>query len=147
MTTPAGPMSSPIEWGNLIQVARDLLSPQGTGRLPTHEHIRRAESSAYYAMFHSLSHSNATALVGLPANPTTAETWSRIYRGLYHTTARRALQSNRQDFSMPARRFTDAFVDLQHLRHSADYDPNAVFTAIDGAIRLDRAESSILAFA
>ena len=147
MTTPASPMSSPIEWANLIQVGRDLLGPQGTGRLPTHEHIRRAESSAYYATFHSLAHSNATALIGPPANPTTAAAWSRIYRGLDHTTARRALQSNRQDFSTPARHFTDAFVDLQQLRHSADYDPNAVFTAIDGAMHLDRAESAILAFA
>ena len=93
-----------------------------------------------------LAHSNATALIGPPTNPTTAAPWSRIYRGLDHTTARRALQSNRQEFSIPARRFTDAFVDLQQLRHSADYEPNAVFTAIDGAMHLDRAESAILGF-
>ena len=146
MTTPATPTPAPIEWANLIQAGRDLLSPQQAGRLPTHEHIRRAESNAYYAMFHSLAHSNATALIGPPTNPTTAAAWSRIYRGLDHTTARRALQSNRQEFSIPARRFTDAFVDLQQLRHSADYDPNAVFTAIDGAMHLDRAESAILGF-
>ena len=127
MTTPATPTPAPIEWANLIQAGRDLLSPQQAGRLPTHEHIRRAESNAYYAMFHSLAHSNATALIGPPTNPTTAAAWLRIYRGLDHTTARRALQSNRQEFSIPARRFTDAFVDLQQLRHSADYDPNAVF--------------------
>ena len=147
MTTPASPTSAPIEWANLIQAGRDLLSPQQVGRLPTHEHVRRAESNAYYAMFHSLAQSNATALIGPPTNPTTAAAWSRIYRGLDHTTARRALQSNRQDFSIPAQGFTDVFVDLQQLRHSADYDPNAVFTAIDGAIHLDRAEFAILAFA
>ena len=84
MTTPATPTPAPIEWANLIQARRDLLSPQQAGRLPTHEHIRRAESSAYYAMFHSLAHSNATALIGPPTNPTTAAPWSRIYRGLDH---------------------------------------------------------------
>ncbi len=93
MTTPATPTPAPIEWANLIQAGRYLLSTQQAGRLPTHEHIRRAESNAYYAMFHSLAHSNATALIGPPTNPTTAAPWSRIYRGLDHTTARRALQS------------------------------------------------------
>ena len=52
MTTPATPTPAPIEWANLIQAGRDLLSTQQAGRLPTHEHIRRAESNAYYAMFH-----------------------------------------------------------------------------------------------
>ena len=146
MTTPANPTPAPIEWANLIQAGRDLLITQQAGRLPTHEHIRRAESNAYYAMFHALAQSNTTALIGPPANPTTTAAWSRIYRGLDHTTARRALQSNRQEFSTPARRFTDAFVDLQQVRHSADYDPNAVFTPIDGAMHLDRAESTILSF-
>ena len=78
MTTPATPTPAPIEWANLIQAGRDLLSPQQAGRLPTHEHIRRAESNAYYAMFHSLAHSNATTLIGPPTNPTTTAPWSRI---------------------------------------------------------------------
>ena len=147
MTTAASQTPAPIEWVNLIQAGRDLLSPQQVGRLPTHEHIRRAVSNAYYAMFHALAESNATALVGPPSNPTTAPAWTRIYRGLDHTAARSALQSNRQYFSMPAQRFTRAFVDLQQHRHSADYNPNAVFTANDGAIHLDRAESAILGFA
>ena len=147
MTTPASPTPAPIEWTNLIQAGRDLLSPMPAGRLPTHEHVRRTASNAYYAMFHALAESNAAALVGPHTNPTTATAWTQIYRGLEHTAARRALQSNLQDFSAPAQRFTRAFVDLQQIRHSADYDPNAVFTASDGAMHIDRAESAILGFA
>lgn len=97
-------------------------------------------------MFHSLAHSNATTLVGPFSDPTTTAAWSRIYRGLDHTTARRELQRNRQDFSLQARVFTDAFADLQQRRHSADYDPNAVITINDGTGYLDRAESAILGF-
>ena len=57
MTSPAGPMPAPIQWANLIQPGRDLLNPQQAGRLPTHEHVQRAASNAYYAMFHALAHS------------------------------------------------------------------------------------------
>ena len=66
MTTPARPTPAPIEWTNLIQAGRDLLSPQPAGRLPTHEHIRRATSNAYYAMFNALAESNANAVVARP---------------------------------------------------------------------------------
>ena len=147
MTTPAGVTPAPIDWANLIQAGRDLLNPQQGGKLPTHEHARRAASNAYYAMFHSLAHSNATALIGPPTNPATATAWSRIYRGLDHTTARRELQRNHRDLSLPAQDFTDAFADLQRHRHLADYDPNAVITTNDGTLYLDRAESAILGFA
>ena len=147
MTTPAGVTPAPIDWANLIQAGRDLLNPQQSGQLPTHEHARRAASNAYYATFHFLAHSNATALVGSPTNPTTAAAWSRIYRGLDHTTARRQLQSNRQHLPPQAQNFTDAFADLQQRRHLADYDPNAVISTNDGALYLDRAESAILGFA
>ena len=147
MTTPASPTPTHIEWANLIQAGRDLISSQPAGRLPTHEHVRRAVSNAYYATFHHLAESNATALVGLPTNPTTAAVWVRIYRGLDHRTARAAMQNNRQHFSAPAQRFARVFVGLQQRRHSADYDPNAVFTANDGVMDLDRAESAILGLA
>ncbi len=147
MTTPANPTPVPIDWANLIQAGRDLLNPRQLGRLPTHEHVRRAVSDAYYAMFQALAHSNALALIGTPTDPDTAAAWSRIYRGLDHTTARRELQRHRQEFSLQARDFADTFRDLQELRHSADYDPNAAIPANDGSIYLEVAESAILGFA
>lgn len=146
MTTPTGVTPTPIDWANLIEAGRDLLNPQQSGQMPTHEHARRAASNAYYAIFHSLAHSNATALVGHPTNTAAIAAWSRIYRGLDHTTARRELQSNRQHLSLQAQNFADAFADLQQRRHSADYDPNAVITTNDGIVYLNRAESAILGF-
>jgi hypothetical protein len=59
MTPPANLPPNAISWQNLINAGRNLLNPQRIGDLPTDEHIRRAISSAYYALFHSLATSNA----------------------------------------------------------------------------------------
>lgn len=147
MTIPSSATPTGIEWTNLIQAGRDLLNWQQLGGPPTDEHIRRAVSNAYYAMFHSLAHNNASALIGTPIDPATAAAWSRVYRGLEHTTARRELQRHHQQFSPQAKVFADTFIDMQDLRHSADYDPNTFIAANDGSVYLDLAESAILGFA
>ena len=138
---------TPVDWRNLIQAGRDLLNPQQLGRLPTNEHVRRAVSNIYYALFHSLAESNASALIGSPGDALTTAAWSRLYRGLDHTTARRELLRHRQEFSAQARAFADAFVDMQQLRHAADYDHNAVIPISQVVSAwLDDAEATILGY-
>ena len=145
MTTPHSATPTPVDWRNLIQAGRDLLNPQQLGRLPTDEHVRRAVSNIYYALFHALSESNATALIGSPSDVLTAAAWTRVYRGLDHGTARRELQRHRPEFSVQARDFADAFTDMQGLRHAADYDHNAVIPIINQVrTLLDEAEATIL---
>ena len=144
MTTPDSAPPTPVDWRNLIQAGRDLLNPQQLGRLPTDEHVRRAVSNIYYALFHALAESNATALIGSPSDALTAAAWSRVYRGLDHGTARRELQRHRQEFSVQARDFADAFADMQELRHIADYDHNAVITINEASAWLDNVEAIIL---
>ena len=144
MTTPDSAPPTPVDWQNLIQAGRDLLNPQQLGRLPSDEHVRRAVSNIYYALFHALAESNATALIGSPSDALTAAAWSRVYRGLDHGTARRELQRHRLEFSVPARNFADAFAGMQVLRHAADYDHNAVITIPQVRVRLDQAERVIL---
>ena len=144
MTTPGSPPPIPIDWRNLIQAGRDLLNPQQTGHIPTDEHARRAISNAYYALFHALAGSNASALIGSPSDAAIAAAWSRAYRGLDHTTARRELQRHRQELSVHARIFADTFRDMQELRHSADYDHNAAISISQASVVLDQAEASIL---
>jgi uncharacterized protein (UPF0332 family) len=143
MTAPATLPPTAISWQNLINAGRDLLNPQRTGQPPTDEHIRRAISSAYYALFHALAASNADALIGAPQDRITAAAWSRVYRGLDHGTARRELQRYRQEFSTVSQIFADTFQDLQNRRHSADYDHNAVFTAQEGSVLLAESEAAI----
>ena len=143
MTAPANLPPTAISWQNLINAGRDLLNPQRTGQPPTDEHIRRAISSAYYALFHALAASNADALIGAPQDRITAAAWSRVYRGLDHGTARRELQRYRQEFSTGSQIFADTFQDLQNRRHSADYDHNAVFTAQEGSVSLAESQAAI----
>jgi uncharacterized protein (UPF0332 family) len=144
MTPPANLPPNAISWQNLINAGRNLLNPQRIGDLPTDEHIRRAISSAYYALFHSLATSNADALIGAPQDRITAAAWSRVYRGLDHGTARRELQRHRQEVSAGSQIFADIFQDLQNRRHSADYDHNAVFTGNEATIWLAEAEVAII---
>ena len=108
MTTPDSAPPTPVDWRNLIPAGRDLVNPQQLGRLPTDEHVRRAVSNIYYALFHALAESNATALIGSPSDALTVAAWSRVYRGLDHGTARRELQRHRQEFFVQARDFADA---------------------------------------
>ena len=144
MTRPAYPSPNAINWYNLINAGRSLLNPQRNGNPPTDEHIRRAISSAYYALFHALATSNADVLIGPPQDQKTAEAWTRVYRSLNHGPARQALRRHRQEFSLGSQIFADTFSDLQNQRHSADYDPNAVFTGNQPTIWLAEAEVAII---
>ena len=135
MTTPQATQPDPIDWQNLIQAGDDLLNPQGVSH-PTAEHIRRAISNAYYAMFHALAASNADVLIGPPDDELTAAAWTRVYRGLDHNRAKREFRDHREKLSVEGQNFAGFFNDLQARRHSADYDPNAVFNVQDTRIWL-----------
>ena len=114
--------------------------------MPTDEHVRRAISNAYYALFHALAMSNADALIGTPQDTLSVTAWSRVYRGLDHGTARRELQRHRHEFSVGARAFTDAFQELQNQRHAADYNHSESFTARQADAWLARVEAAIIEY-
>ena len=136
MTAPATAPLAPIDWRNLVRAGEDLLNLRGGGSRPTNEHIRRAVSNAYYALFHALAASNADVLVGELHDALTAEAWYRAYRGLDHSRARRELQQHRGELSAESQNFVDMFSLSQERRHLADYDPGAVFTVQQTAIWL-----------
>jgi hypothetical protein len=116
---------------DLLEQARILAQP-GTGRgRPRQASLRRAVSTAYYAVFHLLS-ADATAQAS-PAGP--AGLRERVQRSLQHATmkaAANAFQSN----AVPRRigalmagpvpvtlvSVARGFVHLQEERHNADYD-------------------------
>ena len=51
---PQSPLVAPISWADLIGEARKLLNPTPPATGVTDAAIRRAVSTAYYAMFHAL---------------------------------------------------------------------------------------------
>jgi hypothetical protein len=107
--------------GRLIDVARDLC--RRTGRRPREAFMRRAVSSAYYAMFHALCRLCADTLIGGAHWKTDA--WSRVYRGLSHTNAKKTLTSQKDLAELPSEiaSFGVVFALLQQEREIADYDP------------------------
>ena len=150
MTTGAthstGHPAAPIDWTELIAAGRAALTPQPPAVEPTPAAIRRAISTAYYAMFHALTASNADALIGPVHDQLAADAWIRIYRGLDHGYAKSQLQRNRTGLSADARIFADLFCDLQNERHNADYNPRATFTIQTATAWLNKAEAAIVDF-
>ena len=102
---------------DLIETAR-VLAESGPGR-PTQASLRRAVSTAYYALFHCLAATAADLFIGQQRNPA----WHRTYRALEHGRARSACREAQTTPSYPEeiRYFAKRFVALQKARHQADY--------------------------
>ena len=102
---------------DLMEAARALAESGHTP--PTQARLRRAASTAYYAMFHCLAASAADLFIGTERSPA----WHRTYRALEHGRARSACRQAQTMPELPVeiRDFTKAFVELQMARQEADY--------------------------
>lgn len=131
----------------LVDIARGLATGAISGRRgrPRQTDLCRAVSAAYYALFHALAQSNADMLVG--SGNRRRPTWRQTYRALEHGEARRRCHNLEQMRAFPTgiRGFGKNFVDMQSLRHTADYDPDAQFTRIEVLDIISIAEESIAA--
>ena len=110
-------------------------------RRPTQANLRRAVSTAYYAVFHSLARTAADVLIGQKSK----EAWRQVYRALEHGKARSAC-SNRQAmkiFPIEIREFAETFVELQINRHNADYSYEARYAKEDAMSAIYRAARAI----
>ena len=101
----------------LIAASRLLASGQ-----PTQEALRRAVSTAYYAMFHTLSASNADLIEG-PRTQANQATWSATYRSLRHTRAGSMVQRWPHLFTPAIRNFAVIIDSMKRQREDADYNP------------------------
>ena len=110
--------------------------------------LRRAVSTAYYAMFHALARSNANLLVGGTGAARSDEAWRQAYRALEHGFARNACMNSDMVSKFPKeiQNFANAFVTMQEKRHKADYDPIERFTKSAVQQDIDLAEQTITDF-
>jgi len=120
----------------LIVTARRLAyaSPQK----PRQSDLKRAISTAYYALFQAMAKDAADLLVGV-GKDRPSKAWRQTYRALQHGEARNACMGARNlGFPDTIVVCADAFVVLQEFRHSADYDPDHRVLRADAlnAIRL-----------
>ena len=77
-----------MEATDFIATARRLADTSRPGR-PRETDLRRAISTAYYAVFHCLAAYGADTLVGGPGSNRDLRAWNRMYRSLEHGIARR----------------------------------------------------------
>ena len=138
---------NPLE---LIALARVLVGGVIAGELDsaTQTELRRAVSCAYYAMFHTLTLSNANTLIGASPADQQRWAWQQTYRAADHRPTRNKLSSANLGDRFPGaiRRFRVAFADVQRVRHSADYDPHSDCAATDVSELIGRVETAIANF-
>ena len=118
-----------IQTRDLARIARALASGSidGGGRIgrPRETDLRGAVGKIYYALFHILARTCADMVVGSTVTDQNREAWRQTYRALNHGYARRQCGRLKmmEQFPIEIRRFGEMFVEMQRLRHIADYDP------------------------
>lgn len=105
---------------DLLDIAEDLAG-RDKGK-PRQASLRRAMSSAYYAVFNALAWMCADTLIG------TRIDWQAsrvIHRSLDHEALRRVFQQARDEkaFGAVVKQLSPVLLELQEARESADYDP------------------------
>ncbi len=134
---------------DLLRVAYQLALEPSVGR-PRQASLRRAISSAYYALFHALANCCADMLAGSTRASRSQRAWRQAYRALEHGFAKNQCinQSVMTRFPSEIQGFGEVFAGMQVLRHIADYDPDPdyVFTRSRALQRIEDSEEAIRGF-
>ena len=111
---------------DFITTARRLAMGSRRGR-PLETDLRRAISTAYYALFHCLASCCADTIVGGAGAMRRRSAWNQTYRALEHGLIRRRCENRNMMAQFPSdiQDFAVFFVLMQRMRHLADYDPDA----------------------
>ena len=131
-----------IDPQDLIESCHKLV-PRAATAQPSEADMRRAISTAYYALFHTLAASNADLIACQPQSSMSSYAWERVYRRLDHGRARNNLQGILGRLSQTGERFARAFIDLSEQRNEADYNPNALVTHYDTLNAVSRAQIAL----
>lgn len=138
-----------LDANQLLIVAAQLADAPTRGA-PQQAKLRRAISTAYYALFHRLAAGAADLLVGSNARGT--QRYLIVYRSFEH---RRIADVCRQigngalrteagrPFDATLQECATAFVELQQNRHEADYDPFARIALSDAKTAVAKANTAI----
>lgn len=106
----------------LVDAAIDLVRSGVAGNVVVREHMKRAASTLYYAVFHCLARSNADVLAGAGGG----QAWTRVYRAMNHReTAKRCRDSHAiAGFPPEIQQIANIFCTAQEEREQADYNPS-----------------------
>lgn len=132
-------------------LADDLLAlasrlARANPRRPRQADLRRAVSTAYFALFHAIAKNAADCLVGTSPHNRPNRAWAQVYRALDHGHAKTACEAARNmAFPQAIKDCADEFVELQEARHDADYDPLHRLTRADALEAVEKARDAIAA--
>jgi hypothetical protein len=146
----------PIEPQHLLDQA-DNLAGVAVGGRPRGADLRRAISSAYYALFHFTMRAVADSVV--PISKRSTLQYARVYRAVDHKTLRdvckgitnptskyTAHSPTKSGFGSDICAFATAVFELQEKRHLADYDPLFPVTKSDALLTISTARTAITRF-
>jgi len=108
-------------------------------RRPKQANLRRAISSAYYAVFHQLIEDTVALL--LPAR--LAELRVQVGRKFVHSTMKKVAQAAAKLQNRNLATVGSAFIVLQEARHQADYDFSRSFTKSEATEYIERAREAM----
>jgi len=135
----------------LIAIARQLVGKKRKGA-PNQTSLRRAISTAYYALFHAMLRAGADVLVGKTKRKT--RRYELIYRAFEHAKMLRGCEDvdkpilgakTQKALGVPSvsqdiRDIASTFVALQQHRHWADYSPQGKIARAEAEDLVDQAE-------
>jgi len=131
---------------HLIRTAKKLA--RGRGGKPQQADLRRAISTAYYALFHCVANAYADALIGTNTKTRNDMAWNYAYRSITHTKVAQSCKKPNLMTQLPAeiQDFAGFFRQLQSLRYPADYNPGSSFIRSEVLKNINLAEDVILGF-
>ena len=135
-----------MNWRHLIDAARFLAGDSSTRQIrgrPRQAMLKRAISTAYYAMFHAICISNANLVAGHSTDTQTREAWTRTYRALDHAPSRERMSRGVGQMEPSVQQFAAVFALLQQQRQRADYDPHSRFLRNQVLAMIGNAEAAI----
>ncbi|SHG74169.1 hypothetical protein [Marivita hallyeonensis] len=134
-------MAQPLDF---IKTARRLVGKADSKRRRQSD-LRRAISTAYYAMFHALCKNCADCLIGGTKSHRSQKAWRQAYRAVEHGFSKSQCKNSNivSQFPKEIEDFATLYVALQEKRHSADYDPFVSFALSDVVEAIDSAEEAI----
>ena len=138
-----------LDANQLLTVAAQLAEAPQRGR-PQQARLRRAVSTAYYALFHRLVSGATDLLAGGPARGT--RRYLIVYRSFEHRrmadVCRQIVNGNLRTeaggcFHGTIHECATIFIELQENRHEADYDPFAHIVLSDAKTAVAKATAAI----
>lgn len=113
----------------LLDVATRLLD--GPEEDLTTSQLRRAASSLYYALFHTLSLHFANTLIGNDPTGGLARAWVEVYRAMEHKNcAHSCRELATRNFPKKIKLLAADMLQLYEARLSADYDPTYIIDIV-----------------